>query len=172
MPISSYIIGQPFPSLLPRGDFAHFNYNGGWELIIGFTTPTDPEIQAYRNDPIQFKLYTEPDGLILVFKVGTMPWSDAPYYYWRDPTNIVPIIADEHYTIRIFLVDTVTGILKAMRLCTISPIFSKELAMSVEMQKNQKKSLDGHIAMCNRVQSRYTPTDLADLDLPSCLSGE
>lgn len=115
----------------------------------GFDRPTSDEIQAARNGVVQLVLIPLRLSIVLAFRLGTMPWSDAPYAIGRLPHQeqrealpASPLLAEgiapgTALALHIHLVDTSTNVIRGLRLVTFSTGQTHRLAELLREQAEQ-----------------------------------
>lgn len=138
-----YAVGQPIPGFCnPRQDGLQFQLDAsGPNLIVYLTKPTAGEIQATRRGELNIGIH---DGgkhttFVLIKCAGLFShWADAPYAYGlvQDSLKAIPARRQtDGWLFNMFLADSHTGIIAAMRTFTVTPYFSLLLDQQVEKQK-------------------------------------
>ncbi|RAS59539.1 hypothetical protein C8D87_114151 [Lentzea atacamensis] len=93
----------------------------GVELLMLYSAPNETEIQDVREGEARFALLAGEHALILAHRFGTRPWADTPWQACRQldaPTGLPLIAAEGHLQVIVQLVDSKTGIIKAIRATT------------------------------------------------------
>lgn len=117
-----------------------YNYRGvQHELVLFMHGPTAKEIRAVQKDRAEFRLFVERSLIILLFRFGdAIPWGDAPYTIHMVPKEERTVPPDpgpnDRALLQIILVDAANGIIKAMRVISLSPEFTKVLHHAIQEQ--------------------------------------
>lgn len=102
----------------------------GAELLLLFGSPTSAEIQDARKGVPQWGWISGENIGLLLFRLGTQPWSEAPFQAHRQAEPVgVP-----SSQLSVTLVDAHTGIIKSLRLLAWSEEFTTEVRRNVESQ--------------------------------------
>lgn len=108
------------------------------ELVRFWPSPTWDEITQHQHGEATFALVDEaPDLLLLAHRFGSLEWSDTPFQAHRmtsAPTGVPDVAPGESLTLTTVLVDSETGIIRALRLDALSSAFSTALAEAVAAQ--------------------------------------
>jgi hypothetical protein len=109
-----------------------------------FHQPKPIEVQAVKQGKATFGLVVKDDLIVLVFKFGSIPWSDASYTWHRVPADerTLPkspdeLRSEERATVTVFLVDADTGILLAIRQVSLSHDFTVQLHQAIRDQASR-----------------------------------
>lgn len=135
-----YKVGELYsPNKTAWAEGVDFNFRSGqYELRIMMRSPAPVEIANYKNGYSRFALYVKDDILMLCFKFGDQPWSDGSYSYHLVPEDerIPPEELNKGHMIllTVFLIDAENGILKAIRVVTLSEKFSQRLVKEINEQ--------------------------------------
>ena len=82
-----------------------------------------------------FNLGVKEDIIYFLFKLGSSPWCDAPYSIWqtknewRSPPPVIPRESD--ILLEIILIDSSTGIVRAIRAFSLSESVSHKLTNAI-----------------------------------------
>lgn len=121
-------IGQPYASMpsLPRDGGRITLRPGRTELTMFMAGPSPAEIEEVRTGRAEFGWITRPHSGMLCFRLGHLPWWDAPCEPYQAsvpewPQGVTPGM---HQLLAIVLVDTRTAITSAVRLLTWPPHFA------------------------------------------------
>ena len=115
---------------------------GGHELVFFVANLTSKEVKAIQQGTMEFALFTEGSLIFLLYRVaGFGDWSDAPYS-WHLVKEMLPeqatlppaVLDEERYLLSVTLVEATTGIIKALRVVTFSPQFTRQLHAAIERQ--------------------------------------
>lgn len=119
---------------------AQYNYRGGMhELVVFASTPTPEEIESVRAGRADFALLVKAPVLLMLYKFAPrIPWSDAPFsvHLVPDGERSLPPdpVGEERANIQAILVDAATGVVKAIRLLSLSPDFTAALHRAIRAQ--------------------------------------
>jgi hypothetical protein len=123
----------------PWPEVSEFNLLGtGPELALRFRRPSAVEAKAVRAGPCAFALAEAEGALFFLYTFGqSVPWSDAPYCCHFVPPDRRPgpalfATADTRWALQVVLLDAGTGVVRATRLVSFSPEFSRALAQAVQ----------------------------------------
>jgi hypothetical protein len=143
-------------------------YDAGHELVIMMGSPTAKEIEDVRKGDPKFQLYTAPETLVLLFKMGDQPWSDAFYSYWLVPQERRAAPQDlqpgQLASLMIYLVDAMTGKIVVMRNLTFPEKFGQRLHKSIQKQIEHPVSAK-EIDAATRRLLQYDSKTLADMGM-------
>jgi len=86
-----YEVGKPHNPDQPNRTYPegfHLNYMDGDISVIAYMDqPTAGEIRDFKSGVPQFALVEGKSCLVLCIRMGTQPWSDAPWEAWRQQTG-------------------------------------------------------------------------------------
>jgi len=132
------------PGVTSFPERVQYNYReGGHELLMWLGSPTRQETRAIRKGRAEFALFVESDIIFLLYRFeGNLRWSDCPYSFHLVPSGQKQLpfdlpTPDSRAILQILLVDAHTGILKAIRDCSLSPAFSRQLHEAIKEQAAQ-----------------------------------
>lgn len=139
MALREYEVGQPYlpgRTRWPAG--ADYNWRAGQhELRLFFSRLGDREVRDVRTREAEFGLYVEQPLIVLLYRFGaSIPWSDAPYSIWLVPADQRALPdpvgegAETRDLLTTFLVDADSGILRAIRVVSLSPAFTFALRLA------------------------------------------
>ncbi len=141
--------------------------SGGHELRLFFDSPSASEIEAVRIGECEFALVMEGPVIFLMYKFGVaINWSDAPYSWHLVPedqrTLPEPEGPETRALLQVVLIDAASGLVRALRALTFSPVFTRALHAAIRAQADMiwagKASYDAALADAYR---RYpASTDL------------
>jgi len=135
-------IGKPlFENRNNLPEAIEYNYQSGdHTLLLSMKNLHPKEIEAVRQDEAEFGLYCENSIIFLLYRFGeTLPWSDSAFSWWNvseEDRRIPEPQANpaERILLKIILVEAATGIVKAIRVTTLSPDFTKKLHDAIRQQ--------------------------------------
>jgi len=136
-------VGQlynPVRTQWPDG-VSQYNYrSGAHELVLFLGEPTEREIKAARKGKAEFALFVRQPAIILAYKFGDgIPWSDAVFSIHLVPESerdlpSADLESEVRANLQVLLVDAHTGILRALRLVSFSPAFTRALHSAIREQ--------------------------------------
>lgn len=157
MQMYTYEVGQKiFPASNSNGSRFGISDSGG-SLLVEMTKPSAAEKREFKRG-IQFKV-TVVNGIIFVlYRMGTMPWSDCPYSKWLSNgiTELTPPADGQGLAVHCMLVDSSSGVLVAQ----------KVVGMETETTRKLFAAIDAQPEICNydevlaRTFAAYRTTDL------------
>lgn len=139
IPMNILTVGEPYhPSRRQWPEGATYNFRAGaHELVLFFDRPTDRETGAIRRDRMDLAVTAEGDVIILSWRFGTAPWSDAPYSWHLLPEaeRVEPATPEGNGALlSVVLVDASTGLVRAFRAVSMSAEFAAALEGSIREQ--------------------------------------
>lgn len=158
-------------------EMPEYNYrSGSHRLIIAMAGLSAREIEAVKSGDVKFAFTVIRDVLVLQYRFGSvLPWSDATYTWHKVPANeqVLPpeITGQQRATIEIFLIEATTGIVKAIRLVSFSPTFTKLLHKVIRGQAARPFPSD-YDYQVQAVFRNYTSAELRKRALASCNGGD
>jgi hypothetical protein len=173
----SLIIGQPYDSSIiewPEG--CHFNYDdsGHW-LHYMFNNPSKDEIESIQSGSAEFGLFIQEPVIFLLHRFGEMLWQDASYSWWRvakDHRHVPDLSPAFHALLKVVLIDSSNGIVKAMRALTFSAEFTHRLHKEIIGQIESPWDAEQHDRIINSIYQTYTSAEMADHSVIRCRGGE
>lgn len=138
---SVYRVGELYhPTRRSWPEVALYQYRGGsHELVLFLPRPTSREVRAVRQGLASFAFYADQNLLVLLYAFGDgLPWSDAPFSWHLLPEaeRVLPpeTRGEERALLSVVLVDAETGIIRALRVVTLSPTFTRLLHDAIREQ--------------------------------------
>jgi hypothetical protein len=107
-----------------------------------------------------------------------MPWSDSAFSWWNVTEEDRKIPAPqanpaERVLLKIILIEAATGIVKAIRVTTLSPAFTEKLHDAIRTQATgEELSRAEFVARSLAVYENQTPAALAALSIVKTKGGE
>ncbi len=163
-------IGKPlFEERCELPEAIEYNYQSGdHTLLLSMKNLHPKEIEAVRESEAEFGLYCENSILFLLYRFGeALPWSDSAFSWWNiaEEDRRIPAPIEnpaERILLKIILVEAATGIVKAIRVTTLSPVFTEKLHDAIRQQAtSQPFSRDEFVARSLLVYKKRTPAELA-----------
>lgn len=173
------VVGQPYiPGKVRWDEGVEYAWRGGGhELRLFFASPSAKEIRAIRKGMAEYALVVAPPVVLLLFRFGSMEWSDAPYTIHlegeQDRTPPPDVAGEARYLLTNLLVDAATGILQAIRVVSLSHTFTKALHAAIRDQLAAPFDRAAYDAHLDRLY-RENPTSMRLLRLATarCAAGD
>ena len=154
-------------------------YNFRWglhSLNLFYASPSQAEIDEIRRRAAKFSLYLTPDVIYFCFKFGVQPWSDSGFNVWlvpeEDRQSPVPEVGG-HALLSVCLTDANTGIVRALRACTLSVDFTVVLEGAILAQLERPFCGVAEIERQSAaLYAKYNSRQLAALASTRCKGGE
>lgn len=143
-------VGKPYnPNRRQWPEAAQYNYRaGGHELVLFYNQPDSKEVTDIKNGVSQFAITPKEDVIFFCYKFGDAKWSDAPFSIHLVPEaerSLPSVLTDtEVMLLTTILVDASNGIVKAIRVQSLSNNFSQTLHRLIREQA--AKPFPGHEA--------------------------
>ncbi|MBA4184972.1 MAG: hypothetical protein H0X49_13340 [Acidobacteria bacterium] len=163
-------IGKPlFEGRTELPEAIEYNYQAGdHTLLLSMENLHPREIEAVRQDEAKFGLYCENSILFLLYRFGdALPWSDSAFSWWNvaEEDRRIPSPPENPATrilLKIILVEAATGIVKAIRVTTLSPVFTEKLHDAIREQATSEEfSRTEFVSRSLQIYQKYTPAELA-----------
>lgn len=171
-------VGELFdPALRVWPEAPEYNFRSGvHRLIIALRRPRADEVEAVRVGAAKFAFAVIGPVLVFQFRFGTaLPWSDALYTWHKLPAGerVEPaaLSGEQRVPLEVFLVDAATGVVRAIRVVTLSPTFSRRLHEAIRQQAAAPFPAN-YDELAQRVLDTYTSKQLRDRALASCAGGD
>lgn len=174
-------IGKPlFEGRKSLPEAIEYNYQAGdHTLLLSMKNLHPKEIEAVRETPVEFGLYCENGIIFLLYRFGEiLPWSDSAFSWWNvaEEDRQIPLPQAnpaERVLLKIILVESASGIVKAIRVTTFSPEFTKILHSAIREQANGAEfSREEFVARGLAVYEKQTPAELAAKAVVTTKGGE
>jgi hypothetical protein len=171
------VIGQQYdPSMpeWPEGCHYNFDESGHW-LHLMWSHPIELEISSVQSGRAQFGLYIQDTCIFILHQFGETPWNDAAYSIHLvapDRRQLPEIDPRLHALLKIILIDSATGVVKAIRALTFSAEFTFRLHKAIAWQGEQPWDAAKHDEIIKSVYSNYQTTDLVQRAEIVCKGGE
>lgn len=133
----------------------------GVELLLCMADPTAAEIDAVRTGRSRFALVAGEHALVLAYRFGTQPWSDTPWQACRQTdltAGLIDVPAGQHLALKVFLVDSTTGILQAIRMTTWTADFAAAVNRAILRQLRNRSNDEQGGAEIDEWYRRYPAT--------------
>ncbi|MBA3632372.1 MAG: hypothetical protein H0W58_06120 [Acidobacteria bacterium] len=174
-------IGKPL--FEERGELpeaVEYSYQSGdHTLLLSMKNMHPQEIEAVREAEAEFGLYCENGVMFLLYRFGdALPWSDSAFSWWNvaEEDRRIPAPQSnpaERILLKIILVESVTGIVKAIRVTTLSPDFTEKLHTAIREQAvGDELSRDEFVARSLSIYKNRTPAELAANAIVKTKGGE
>jgi len=130
-------------------------------LELFFERPSEKEIEDVKAGRFEMGFYEKEDLIFMLFKFGNGPYMDAPYsVHLSEPFEFMKIEPGFGFGLTILLIDSSTGILKAVRYVSLSTDFSQRFKLAVERQKKMSFNKDLYLLKIQSVFNNYSTKDL------------
>jgi hypothetical protein len=173
-------VGEPYMGKKrgwPQG--AQYNFDAAGHILqLFFERPTMGEVQAIQKEKIELALYvTDDDQIIeLAYSAPGIPWSDAPYYWHLVPheRRAMPqeLEGEQRPLLEIHLVDTATGLLRAIRKVSMSPAFGARLHEAIRAQAAAPADVERYRARLAGLMARLGSETIASMAQVRCTGGD
>lgn len=164
-----YEVGKLYTDRTHWPEGAQYNYRGGeHELVLFFNRPTAKEIHSIGKERAEFALFVERQLIILLYRFGTgLDWSDAPYSIHLVPHEQRTIPPDVEAGMRallhIVLVDASNGIIRVLRVISLSPEFTQALHHAIQEQADMPFTRHVYNGQLESLFARYPSFELAQM---------
>lgn len=168
--MSLYEVGRPYiPGRSTYPEAVQYAYRaGGHELLMWLGSPTAREIRDLRQGPAQFALFVRQPVIVLLYRFGEMPWSDAPTTWHlvpeaerqRPPSATEAGIREPHALLQLIVVDADTGLVRVLRACSWSPAFTAAVHLALAEQADAPwPGRAAYDAAVNAIYADYPTTE-------------
>ena len=163
-------IGKPlFVGREELPEAIEYNYQAGdHTLLLSMNNLHREEIEAVREAEAEFGLYCENGIVFLLYRFGEiLPWSDSAFSWWNvaEEDRRIPapqMNSAERILLKIILVEAANGIVKAIRVTTLSPAFTEKLHDAIrEQAKDKPFSRNEFVNRSLQIYQKLTPADFA-----------
>jgi hypothetical protein len=174
-------IGKPlFEGRNELPEAIEYNYQSGdHTLLLSMKNLHPKEIEAVRQAEAEFGLYCENSVIFLLYRFGdTLPWSDSAFSWWNvsEDDRRIPSPQEnpaERILLKIILVEAATGIVKAIRVTTLSPTFTEKLHDAIHCQATGDEfSRTEFVTRSLAVYQKFAPAELAAKAVVKTKGGE
>lgn len=160
-------VGDLFAPERTKWDANRFEYryfSGNHMLQICLPNPTEAEIGAFRNGTVHVGLFVRKSVICFLFKIERL-------YDWSDQAFSIRLVNEAertlpewtpgmHVPLSLVLVDSETGVVRALRVVTYSKHFSEVMNRQLKKQMEEPFSATEHEAAVREIYERY-PTSKA-----------
>jgi hypothetical protein len=176
-----YEVGKPYNANRTRWEEGtNYNFRSNMhEILLTFRNPKPIEVQSVKTGEANFGLVVQDDVILLVFKFGAIPWSDASYTWHRlaldertlpkAPEDLGP---EERSTVTTFLVNADTGILLAIRQTSFSHDFTVKLHQAIIEQSHKPFDQVLFDRQLRKLYSQHDSKSLLSLAIARCKGGD
>ncbi len=174
-------IGKPlFEGRTELPEAIEYNYQSGdHTLLLSMKNLHPKEIEAVREAEAEFGLYCENGIVFLLYRFGeVLPWSDSAFSWWNvaEEDRRIPAPQEnpaERILLKIILVEAATGIVKAIRVTTLSPAFTEKLHDAIRQQATSEPfSRDEFVDRSLSIYEIQTPAEIAAKAVVKTKGGE
>lgn len=159
-------VGKPNPFMLDnkREGLSVLFDDTGFLFNISFSNLTTHEINAFKNGTIKIDLVYKNGVILFLFEIEDLiDTSDIAFNINLCHENVKKIIEIEEgkgFACKIVLNDSKTGVIKAMRLISLSHEMSFKLNDCIKHQLQNPISKGVYTQIVNNIQRAYSPTEL------------
>lgn len=163
-------LGKPlFPEREELPESVEYNCQGGdHTLLLSMKNLHPEEIRAVREEETEFGLFCENGIIFFLYRFGQiLPWSDSAFSWWNvaEENRLVPEPrrdSRERILLKIILVEASTGIVKAIRISTLSPEFTEKLHEAIRLQAaGEPFSREEFVVRSLKIYAENSPAGLA-----------
>jgi hypothetical protein len=174
-------IGKPlFEERCELPEAVEYSYQSGdHTLLLSMKNLHPQEIEAVRESEAEFGLHCENEVIFLLYRFGeALPWSDSAFSWWNvaEEDRRIPAPQSnpaERILLKIILVEAATGIVKAIRVTTLSPVFTEKLHDAIrEQATGEEFSRDEFVIRSLALYKNRTPAELAATAIVKTKGGE
>lgn len=174
-------IGKPlFEQRSELPEAIEYSYQAGdHTLLLSMKNLHPKEIEVVREAEAEFGLYCENGVIFLLYRFGeALPWSDSAFSWWNVAEEDRRLPAPQinpatRILLKIILVEAATGIVKAIRVTTLSPDFTEKLHNAIREQAAGKElSRAEFVARSLAIYKNQTPSELVAKAIVKTYGGE
>lgn len=133
----------------------------GFVLTLNLRTPTAQEICEARDGRAEFRFHVVDGILVFMLKLGLFPWMDCTFHRGLSPSkDVIRPEPGQGTALTLLVVDSDTGILKAIRMIGLSNDFSHALADEIEKQDTNPPDLIEWAMRVCEMERTYTTSHL------------
>ena len=174
---------SPFPYPGQDGLYLEWRKNLPLTLFIYLDNITDYEVKGVKSG-LQFALTYLRGIIFLVVQTREnkppigFPWSEATYLIHllpeeEHPEIPVEITDESRQTLNVYLIDSASNIIKAIKHCTFSPEFTQKFHQTIREQLlSPLRDEHEYAKTLSRIQQKYLSDQLARMNIASCNSGD
>lgn len=162
-----YSVGQVVPEWATNEDKCILDYNetAGFSILYFLNRPNVLERNQFLEDnQFQVAFTVIADVGFFCLKVGRLAWSDcvfSPCLYTPIP-EFSPPPPGQGYALKLFLVDSSTGQIQAIRLIGLGHEFTNRLCQWGRENLEKEMTQAEYTRIVNAVYGRYTTNELVD----------
>jgi|SRR6266545_5764288 len=181
MPLHEFEVGKPFwpgQKTWPENGAQYELRDAQHVLTLIAQHPTSEQIESVSAGEARFAFGVE-RGVIFFYSTfaPACGWSDAPFsiHLVEGPGRTLPdsdIPVGKGALLTVFLVDSSSGVLKAIRQVALTNGFTRELHLAILEQAKAPFDPREHFAKCRKIQSSYTVKELVRRAVASMKAGD
>ncbi len=158
-----YAYGDVLPQYIGRYDSIQFDFRKGCSILLIFLPdPTQEELREIKYQPFEARMTCLPDVLWLTFRFGNLGFMDAPFSPHLTNGIQYPTDLDGACDIlQIFVIDSATGTVKAIRAISYSEGFSAALRVGCMCLLPQDFNATAYDYLLCSTQQRYSAEEIA-----------
>lgn len=167
-----YEVGQIVDSFKQHSEEVFFDIDdSGATMLVFFKNPTSDEIEQFKSGKDFEIRFTEMYGVIMItVRVGTLNWMDAPYtpHLSKNLTTFQIPSEGQGLGLTLFLIDSVSGEIKHIKLLGLSEHFTRRLFGLIIEQKQKDFNITEYNNALNRIFSAYQTNQIVKLSRDYC----
>jgi len=153
----------------PLGRGVEFSWKG-WDstarLRFFLDGPSEVEIKAIEEGNATFALTVDGPAIFLLYRFDPIPWASVSYsWHLNGEGTVLPEMpSSPHARLSLYtsLVDANTCVVKALRMCTLSPHFTSKLIATIRAQAREPFDRDAYTRHVDRIDDpRIRPDRVA-----------
>lgn len=144
MSLITLALNQTYPQPIVEGIRLELFRGGHNDLIIAMPNIDKEEIADFRRGKIRVGVHGGEHLVLVFFKFGSQPWMDAPFnaclipeFEYQKNTFLDPRNDQQRFSINLTLIDSASGLVKALRSFTLAPATSRKLQALAEKQRSK-----------------------------------
>ena len=158
-------INEPFPFGPPQSDLTASLAESPLMLIYTSDQVTEHDEGLFSNGKVKLSMCPLDQMLALLIKIeGFCEWSDTFYHPCMDMREVQPQTirakAGEYVPVSLVLVDRGSGLVKGLRMVTVTYPFANRLATAVETLNEKAMDVATYQAAAHAVMNRFTVSAL------------
>jgi hypothetical protein len=163
---------EPGVTSTSEGTYYHFDsVFSGHVLLLYLASPAKTEIELVESGDWEYALYIRNRVIFFLFANEVVGWSLAPFSWWSVPLEqqVLPGDNDPFTTsawMSTILVDSDTGVVKAIRNTSFSPEFTATIHQAILDQATEELSEEDLTKAIDEIDSEFPETEML---LPSVL---
>lgn len=166
-----YSVGDILEEAMGHAEETKFTMDdAGGLLRIYYNGPTEEEIEDFKADGFEVRFTTMKDTIFMLFKIGNLPWMDAPFTPHLSPNLTKYELPQEGMGLGVLVqfADTRTGKLVGMKLIGLSESFTKKFFGNVMELHMKPFSKERYFQEVRDILNKYPTKELMKFAVASC----